>query len=210
MGETTPTEARDVPERWDITSSVRQFAGGVVSLRTDSVCMPHDAVANRDVVEHPGAVGVIALDGDDRVLLVQQYRHPAGYLLWEPPAGLRDVDGEDPWATVQRELYEEAGYRAHRWHTLVDAFTSPGMSDERVRIYLARELVEVSEQERCTGVHEEVDMPRCWVHLDRAVDQVLAGQLHNPLAVMGILATHAARLGGFQALRARDAPEHEA
>lgn len=210
MGESTPTGARDVPERWDITSSVRQFTGGVVALRTDRVRMPHDAVADRDVVEHPGAVGVIALDGDDRVLLVQQYRHPAGYRLWEPPAGLRDIDGEDPGATVRRELYEEAGYRAHWWHTLVDAFTSPGMSDERARIYLARGLTEVPDKERYTGVHEEVDMPRCWVPLDQAVQQVLAGQLHNPLAVMGILATHAARLDGFRALRPPDAPEHGA
>lgn len=209
MDEPNPAEIRDTPERWDIISSTRRFAGGVVSVRTDTVRMPHDAIAERDVVEHPGAVGVLALDGEDRVLLVCQYRHPPGYRLWEPPAGLRDIDQEEPWATARRELYEEAGYRAQQWQTLVDAFTSPGMSDERVRIYLARGLTEVSEQERFVGVHEETDMPHQWVALDRAVEQVLAGRLHNPLAIMGILAAYAARASEFRDLRPADASEHE-
>lgn len=198
---------RDVPERWEVTKSVRRFDGALLSVRTDSVRMPGDAVADRDVVEHPGAVGVVALDRDERVLLLQQYRHPTGHLLWEPPAGLRDVDGEDPLVTARRELYEEADHRAVTWHALVDGYTSPGMSDERIRIYLARDLTEVADEDRFVGVHEETHLPLVWVPLDDAVAKVLSGQLHNPMAVMGILAAYAARVDGFRHLRPADAPE---
>ncbi len=130
----------DVPARWPMLSTARRFAGHVFSVRTDRVAMPDGEAADRDVVEHPGAVAVLALDGAERVLLIRQYRHPVGRFLWELPAGLRDVDGEPPLATAQRELVEEAGYRATSWLTLVDFFTTPGMSDERVRIFLARGL----------------------------------------------------------------------
>ncbi len=198
---------RDSPERWEVTRSVRRFEGHLVSLRTDSVRMPGGEAVDRDVVEHPGAVGALALDADERVLLLRQYRHPTGHQLWEPPAGLRDTDGEAPWATARRELYEEAGYRAGEWHTLVDAFTSPGMTDERVRIYLARGLTEVADNERFPGVHEEADMPLGWVPLDEAVAKVLAGDIHNPLAVMGVLAAQAARAHGYRSLRPPDASE---
>ena len=197
----------DVREQWEVDRSVPRFHGGVVSVRTDSVHMPGGVVAERDVVEHPGAVGVLALDDSDRVLLVHQYRHPTGHRLWEAPAGLRDVEGEELWTTGRRELYEEAGYRARRWHTLVDGFTSPGMCDERIRIYLARELTEVADHERFVGVHEETDMPIGWLDLDEAVARVLGGQLHNPMAIMGILAAYAARADGFRHLRPADAPE---
>src|SRR5439155_20918141 len=139
-----------------------------------------DAVA-RDVVEHPGAVGVIALDDAERVLLVQQYRHPVRRLLWEPPAGLLDQPGENPLAAARRELYEEAGHRAAEWLTLVDAFTSPGMSDEAIRIYLARGLAPVGADDRFLGEHEERGMPITWVPLEAAADLVLAGRLHNPM-----------------------------
>ena len=87
-----------------------------------------DRVIDRDVVLHPGAVGVVALDDQERVLLVQQYRHPVGRKLWEPPAGLLDVAGEAPLDAARRELYEEGHCRAARWDVLVDTFTSPGMA----------------------------------------------------------------------------------
>src|SRR2546430_15954550 len=77
--------------------------------------MPDGELAERDVVIHPGAVAVLALDDAQQVLLIRQYRHPVQRLLWEIPAGLRDVSGELPWATAQRELLEEAGYRARDW-----------------------------------------------------------------------------------------------
>lgn len=205
-GEGRP-DVRDTRELWEVTSSTRRFDGSLISVRTDSVRMPGDATAERDVVEHPGAIGVLALDDKERVLLVNQYRHPTGHRLWEPPAGLRDMAGEETLATARRELYEEAGYYAATWHTLVDAFTSPGMCDERIRILLARELTEVDDADRFARVHEEADMPVGWVALDDAVTKVLSGQFRNPMAVMGILAAYAARVDGFRHLRPPDAPE---
>ncbi|MCW2902526.1 MAG: hydrolase [Streptosporangiaceae bacterium] len=202
---------RDTPERWEVVGSTERFAGHVFRVRSDQVRMPGldgMEVVTRDIVVHPGSVGIVALDDEERVLLIRQYRHAPGRLLWEAPAGLRDVDGEPLWRTAARELAEEAGYQAERWDTLVDIFTSPGMSDERQRIFLARGLTEIPPDEiDFQRVHEEADLPAVWVPLDEAVGKVLAGRLHNPTAVTGILAAHAARANGFRDLRAADAPE---
>ncbi|HEY7484775.1 MAG TPA: NUDIX hydrolase [Streptosporangiaceae bacterium] len=201
-------EVTDAPERWEIVGSTERFRGHVIGVRVDQVLMPNGAgqeVAEREVVSHPGAVGVLALDAHDRVLLIRQYRHPVGRLLWEAPAGLRDVEGEPLHQTAERELLEEAGYQAATWHVLVDDFTSPGMSDERMRIFLARDLIEAPTDFQ--PIHEEADMPVAWVPLDDAVTKVLAGDIHNPTAAMGILAAYAARARGFRDLRTPDAPE---
>ncbi|HWC34141.1 MAG TPA: NUDIX hydrolase [Mycobacteriales bacterium] len=180
-------------------------SGRVIDVRTDRVRMPDGGEATRDVVVHPGAVGIIAIDDNGRVLLIHQYRHATGRRLWEPPAGLLDVVGEDPLVAARRELYEEAHLEADRWDVLVDAYTSPGMTDEAVRIYLAREVRE-AQQPRFAGEHEEADMPVKWVPLPEAVAAVLGGRLHNPLAVMGILAAAAAYDETFVGLRRSDAP----
>ncbi|WP_329520185.1 NUDIX hydrolase [Spirillospora sp. NBC_01491] len=206
-----PGDVRDRPERWEVVAGSTVFEGHVFNVRRDRVRMPRGAgteVVGRDVIEHLGSVGVLALDGDDRVLLLRQYRHPVGRLLWEAPAGLRDVAGEPLQRLAERELLEEAGYRAGRWDTLADVFPSSGMSDERVRIFLARDLTEVPAAEiDFERVHEEADMPVVWVPLDEAVGKVLAGEIHNMIAVTGILAAHAARARGFRDLRPVDAPE---
>src|ERR1700734_992705 len=102
--------------------------------------MPDGELAVRDVVEHMGAVAVVAVDDRDRVLMIRQYRHPAGAMLWEVPAGLRDVSGEPLVETARRELLEEAGCQAGRWHLLTDYYSSPGISTERIRIFLATDL----------------------------------------------------------------------
>jgi ADP-ribose pyrophosphatase len=205
--ELPPSEVLDRPAKFPVLSMTPRFTGHVISVRTDLVRMPDGATAERDVVVHPGAVGAIVLDDQDRVLLVQQYRHPPGRMLWEPPAGLLDADagGQSPYENAARELFEEAGFRATDWLVLVDLFTSPGMSDEAVRLYLARGVIEVAAAERHVGQHEEADMPWSWVPLDAAVDKILAGELHNPLAVCGILAAAAARARGFETLRPVDA-----
>ncbi|MFA1542963.1 NUDIX domain-containing protein [Actinomadura monticuli] len=210
-GELGVGDVRDRPERWNVVESSTAFQGPVFRVRRDRVEMPRGTgteIVGRDVVEHIGAVGVLALDDRDRVLTLRQYRHPVGRLLWEAPAGLRDVDGEPLHVLAQRELLEEAGYRAERWDTLVDVYTSPGIADERVRIFLARGLTEVPAGEiDFERVHEEADMPVVWVPLDEAVRKVLAGELHNMVACMGVLAARAARDAGFRGLRAADAPE---
>ena len=167
--------------------------------------MPDGGQALRDVVVHPGAVGVIAIDDDLRVLLLQQYRHPVGRLLWEPPAGLRDSPGEPPLETARRELYEEAHLEAGRWDVLIDIFTSPGMCSEAVRVYLARD-VRTAAGARYEGRDEEADMPLRWVPLDDAVRAVTEGALHNPLAVAGVLAVSVAARTDFAGLRPGDAP----
>ncbi|WP_311836308.1 NUDIX hydrolase [Cellulomonas fimi] len=163
-------------------------------------------VVRREFVRHPGAVAVIALDDQDRVLLLRQYRHAVRRELWEPPAGLLDVDGEDALDAASRELAEEADLVARRWDVLVDYFSSPGGNDEALRVYLARELSEVPEADRFEREDEERDMVARWVPLEDAVALVLAGAVHNPSTVAGVLAAAAARRGDWATLRPADAP----
>ncbi|WP_413450444.1 NUDIX domain-containing protein [Georgenia sp. 1P01AC] len=163
----------------------------------------------REFLDHPGAVAVVVLrEGEhgEEVALVDQYRHPVRAVLWEIPAGLLDVDGEDYVVAAQRELAEETDLQAARWDVLVDYFTSPGGSNESLRIYLARDVTEVPEGERHERADEERDMTLRWVPLDEAVAAVHEGRLHNPSAVVGILAAASARAAGWATLRPADAP----
>jgi 8-oxo-dGTP pyrophosphatase MutT (NUDIX family) len=196
----------DAAESWPVDSSQEQLRNWLISVRTDKVRMPDDHYAERTVVTHPGAVAVLALDDAQRVLMIRQYRHPVGHQLWEIPAGLRDADGEPPLRTAQRELFEETGYTAREWHTLVDYFTSPGFSTERIRIYLARGLEQAADTapER---EHEEKFIVVGWLPLAEAVGLVLAGKLHNSAAITGILAGYAAHSEGFSGLRPAAASE---
>jgi 8-oxo-dGDP phosphatase len=195
------TTLRDAEERWPVVGEPRCARGALVALRTDQVRMPDGEVAARDVVEHPGAVAVVALDDAGRVLLIRQYRHPAGRLLWEIPAGLCDVPGEPLRATAERELAEETGHTARQWHLLADFFPSPGISSERLRVFLARGLGELPGSGDLQLRHEEAYLSIAWLPLEQAVALFLAGQLHNGVAAVGILAAHAARRDGFAALR---------
>jgi 8-oxo-dGDP phosphatase len=198
----------DVAEQWPVVSSAELLRSRLITVRADKVRMPDNQIAEREVVLHPGAVAVLALDEQDRILLIRQYRHPVGRLLWEIPAGLRDVAGEDPWATAQRELLEEAGYLARDWRVLADYFSSPGYSTERIRIYLARDLELVPKAERdFVPQHEEAFLLTSWLPLDEGVGQVFAGDLHNGVTALGILAGYAARSGGFARLRPADSPQ---
>ncbi len=207
-GATEDLDIRDIAERWPVVSSADRGDGSLVRLRRDMVRMPDGEAVGRDILEHPGAVAVLALDEEGRVLLIRQYRHPVGRLLWEIPAGLRDVAGEPLRVTAERELLEEVGYRAAQWHVLVDFFSSPGISTERVRIFCARGLTMVPESERSyVPEHEEAHLVAAWVDLDEVVARVLAGQLHNGVTALGILSAYAARQGEFTALRDAEAPE---
>lgn len=188
-----------------VTASQVVFEGRVWSVRTDTVEFP-DARVERDVQVHPGAVVVLPIDDDDRVLMIQQYRHPVSARLWELPAGLLDVAGEPPLETARRELAEEVGYAASQWWALLDVFNSPGGSTERLRIYLARGLEPLPEGRWLTGEAEEADLPQRWVDLDEACEQALAGRLHNVSTVAGVLAAQASRRVGWRTLRPADAP----
>lgn len=197
---------RDEAQGAEQLSRIERFRGSIWSVVSDQVRLPGGVVAERDVVVHPGAVGVAALDDDGRVLLIRQYRHPVGGYLLELPAGLRDVPGEHPLRTAQRELAEEAGIEARQWHVLVDFFNSPGGSTEAFRCYLARDLTGLPGGRAHTGEAEEADLPQAWVPLDTAVDAVLSGDLHNPTTVAGVLAAAAARDRGWRSLRPAEDP----
>ncbi|MDM8085966.1 NUDIX hydrolase [Cellulomonas cellasea] len=186
-----------------VTEHTQIHAGKVWDVVGDVVDLGSSQVL-REYVAHPGAVAVIALDEDDRVLLLSQYRHPVRTELWEPPAGLLDVAGEPLVDAAARELGEEADLRAGSWQVLVDYFSSPGGSDERIVIFLARDLSPVPDDERFAREDEEADMVPVWVPLDEAVEAVLGGRLHSPTAVLGILAASAARDRGWSTLRAAD------
>lgn len=198
----------DTPERWPVTGSDALLKSWLITVRSDQVRMPDNSRAQRLVVTHPGAVAVLALDDAGRVLMIRQYRHPAGYQLWEIPAGLRDVAGEPLVETAKRELLEESGYTASEWHVLVDIFTSPGFSDERIRIFLARGVRQAPDA-GYQREHEEKFLTAEWVPLAEAVRLALAGKLHNGQTVTGLLAVSAASSAGFSGLRPGDAPEEQ-
>ena len=200
----------DEPEHWPVVSSAELLRSRLVTVRADKVRIPDNDVAERDVVLHPGAVAVLALDDADRILMIRQYRHPVGRLLWEIPAGLRDVPGEPPWVTAPRELVEEAGYRARDWRVLADYYSSPGFSTERLRVFLARDLEPVPAAERhFVPSDEEAHLLLGWLPLDEAVRKVFAGELHNGPAVLAIMAGYAARSEGYDRLRPADSPEEQ-
>lgn len=188
---------------YEVRSSDVVYEGTVIALRRDIVSMPGSGSGQRDVVVHPGAVAVVALDDQDRVLLVNQYRHPVRRHLDELPAGLLDVSGEPALAAAQRELAEEGGFEAGEWHVLIDALTSPGMTDESIRVYLARSLRPCH---RDVQQHEELEMTSRFEGLDEAVRRALGGELENAAAVIGVLAASVVAGSGFAGLRPADAP----
>ncbi|MEU7645430.1 NUDIX hydrolase [Streptomyces huasconensis] len=197
---------KDTAEEWQVTATETPFVGNKTSVRTDDVVMPDGSVVHRDYQVHPGSVAVLALDGEGRVLVIRQYRHPVRQKLWEIPAGLLDVPGENPLHAAQRELYEEAHVKAEDWRVLTDVYTTPGGCDEAVRIFLARDLAE-AEGERFEVFEEEADMELTRVPLDELVRGVLAGELHNNCLVVGVLSLYAALNGdGVDALRPAEAP----
>lgn len=176
---------------YEVTASERAYDGIVASVRMDSVVMPGGETAKREVVEHIGGVGIVAVNAAGEVCLIRQYRHPMGERLWEVPAGLRDVAGEDPRDTAARELDEEASLRAGRLEPLITLATSPGFSTEVVHVFLATDLGDAPKQVR---EHEEAEIEIDWVPLSTAVERVLSGQIINAIAVAGVLAA-ARRLG---------------
>lgn len=177
------------------------YVGSILALRADEVRMPSGATARREVVEHFGAVAIVALDDDGNVVMIYQYRHPLGRRLWELPAGLLDMGGEAPHRTAARELEEEAGLAADHWQVLVDLDSTPGFSDESVRVFLATGLREVDRPE---AHDEEADLRVERVPLADAVARVFSGEIVNSTTVAGILAAHA--MSDVEALRAVDAP----
>ncbi|WIM94580.1 NUDIX hydrolase [Actinoplanes oblitus] len=172
----------------ETVTRVERYRGAIFDVFTDEVTMSDGGTAKRDVVRNKGAVVVVALDEQDRVVLIKQYRHALGARIWELPAGLRDVDGEEPELTAARELAEEVDLTAGRFDRLVELHTSPGFSNEHVLVFLARDLAEVPAGERHARAEEEADLEVVRVDLDEAVAMVLRGEITNAAAVAGLLA----------------------
>ncbi|MFE7802854.1 NUDIX domain-containing protein [Nocardia sp. NPDC057440] len=187
---------------FETVSSKTVYSGAILALRLDQVAMPGGRVVEREVIEHHGAVAVAAIDDDDNVVLIRQYRHPLGTRLLELPAGLLDLPGEDPLDAAERELAEETGLAAREWSVLVDVALSPGFTDEALRVYLARDLYETHQPE---PENEEADLELVRMPVDAAVRAALAGEIVNATAVAGVLALAAARAGSAE-LRPADAP----
>lgn len=202
----TYTEVADAPASWPVHGSEQRFRSAKVGMRTDWVEVPGangegTTVSARDFMEHVGAAGVVALDERERVLVQRQYRHATQHTLWELPAGVIDGEGEGPLATARRELLEEAGLRADHWYWLPDFLPSPGFSNERIHLFLARGLSRVPREEiGFEREHEEADLAAAWLPLQEAVSAVMEGRLHNGATVIGILATYAAVRSGFSSL----------
>jgi len=200
------TDVADEPVWLPVTDTRVVHDGRVFDLVSETVDLGGGGIVTREFLQHPGAVAIVALDEQDRVLMIRQYRHPVRSYLWEIPAGLLDVDGEALVDTARRELAEEADLAALEWHTLLDYYTSPGSSDEALRVFLARGLTEIPDADRHERTAEELGMLVERVPLEDAARLVLSGAVHNPSAVAGILAAHASRADGWATLRPADAP----
>jgi len=192
--------AHDFP----VVSAEDIYVGRVMAIRRDDVLMPGGRSAVREIMEHAGAVAIAALDADDRLMMIYQYRHALRRRLWEMPAGLLDMAGEDPLETARRELAEEVGLAAQEWSVLVDIAPSPGFSEESVRVYLARGLTDVGRPDLGAD-DEEADLQVHWLPLAEAVAMVFDGSIVNASTVAAVLAVHAVRTGAART-RPVDAP----
>ncbi|MCS5713654.1 NUDIX hydrolase [Herbiconiux sp. CPCC 205716] len=191
----------------DADSSEVVFEGKIWDVRRETFAYGGETLT-REFIDHTGAVAVIAMDEEERVLLIKQYRHPVRRREWEPPAGLLDEDGESPLDAAKRELAEEVDLEADDWHVLADYVTTPGGNNEAIRIYLARGVRPTGSTFDREG--EEADMESQWFALDDVVDSVLASRVQNPSLVVGALAAQASRARGWSTLRPSDAswPDH--
>lgn len=180
---------RDLRDPAEVTSSQRVFEGRVWGVRRDEFTFGGRGIV-REYLDHPGAVAVLAIDEQDRVLLINQYRHPVGLRDWELPAGLLDVEGEPPLATARRELAEETDLTAEHWSELITFHTSPGGSNETLHVFEARGLLPTAAFAR---TDEEAQIVVRWLPLAEAVDAVLEGRLTNSILIIAVLAAHAQR-----------------
>ncbi|HWK77883.1 NUDIX hydrolase [Microbacterium sp.] len=178
-------QLRDEPFEPEVLQSDLVYKGWVWDVRSDRVAYGDGEIV-REYVDHTGAVAVLALDDDGKVLLIQQYRHPIRHRDWELPAGLLDIEGEDPMVAAQRELAEEADLTALNWDLLVSTWTTPGGNSELIRIYLATGIQAAPDV--YAREDEEADIRLEWVPLSDAVDAVLAGRLRNGILSVGVLA----------------------
>ncbi|WP_224760701.1 NUDIX hydrolase [Salinibacterium sp. ZJ450] len=178
----------DEPTPVTVLDSSRVFHGKVWDIQSERF-QYGDGEITREFMRHPGAVAVLAVDDEDRVLLIQQYRHPIRSREWELPAGLLDVDGESLLVAAQRELAEEVDLVAAHWSVLAEFAPSPGGSDEAITVYLATGVSDA--HETFDREAEEAHIVTRWVPLDDAVQAVLDGRLRNAILQIAVLTAHA-------------------
>lgn len=197
-------EAVDTIENHRVTERALAHHGWVWNVVADSIDYGGTTI-EREYIDHTGAVAVLAMDESERVLLISQYRHAVRQRNWEIPAGLLDQGpGESALAAAARELAEEADLEAGRWDLLIDFWTSPGGSNESIRIFLARDLRPTPQA--FDRVHEEADIQRCWIDLDAAISAVFADRFHNPALLQALFAANECRRRGWAPLRDPNTP----
>jgi len=198
-----PAELTDDFSSPEIVTSEVMFAGHVWNIRQDVFVLDGDRIT-REYVDHTGAVAVLALDDEDRVLLIKQYRHPVRMRDWELPAGLLDITGESPLLAAQREFAEEVDLVAGRWDLLSEFMTSPGGSNEVLRVYLARDISDAPA--RFERLEEEAGIEVRWAPLDEVVDAVLSRDVQNSILAIAALSAHAGRSRNWSTLGDPNAP----
>jgi ADP-ribose pyrophosphatase len=181
-------ELTDVPESWPVVGTEDLYrTDWVMALRLDTVHAPgDDHTFGRLVLEHPGAVIVLAVDDRRQAYCLWQYRHPAQRRFVELPAGLLDAGGESPEETARRELREEAGLEADQWTRLGSTWSSPGITGEVMHFFLARGL-RVVEDDTFERTHEEADMSGDWVSVDDLRAAVLDGRIGDGPLIQALL-----------------------
>lgn len=184
---------RDIDQSWPVSGTESAYESPYVSLSIDTIVGPDGDEHARTVVRPNGAVGVLALDDADRILLVEQYRHPVRRRLLEIPAGTLDVPGEEPLAAAVRELAEEADLAAEQWEPLLTMVATPGYSTEAWDVFRATGLTEVPDGDRTKREAEEADMHQWWLPFGDAVEAVLSGRITDAMTVSSILAAQVLR-----------------
>jgi len=169
-----------------VLGSERVYEGRILNLRVDQIRTPQGVEALREIVENGGAVAVVAVDDQQRVVLVKQYRHAIRAVVTEIPAGKLDGD-EDPLEGVQRELREETGFRAVQWKSLGSIYPSPAWSTEYIYLYLATDLIPGPTAMDADETIELVMLP-----LAEAIDQVRSGAIMDAKTMAALLLAHVA------------------
>lgn len=164
-----------------LLESAVQYRGRIINVRQDRVRTPPGKDAFREVVEHPGAVAILALDGEGKVVLLQQYRHPIGRVIWEIPAGKLEP-GEDPLRCGQRELAEEACLAGENWELLTAIYTTPGFCDEKIYLYRVTGLSE----DRSCSTEEDEAVVVCRVPLEQAREMIRRGEIVDAKTIVAL------------------------